>query len=212
MRPIVFGALLLLAVVSASASSAALFTVDLVAGSGDGLLTVDSATGLEWLDVTTTVGQAYSAVESGPFVGSLGFRFASAAEVEGLWINAGAEGTFTNDSSSNVSVLNYDAAILLLDLMGCSQLVGCDGVGQTWHIAMYGPSSHNVSAALIAASLPPTSDAAMWLDFGQTVDFPRRADVGSYLVRAVPEAAASTMLALGVLGLMAYRFAAAVVR
>jgi len=208
MRPTVIGFAALLTLSVPSLGRAALYAADLVARSGDGLLTVDTASGLEWLDVTATVGQTYDAVASGPYVGSLGFRFATGAEVEALWRDAGAEGTFTNDTGSNIDAANYGAAILLIDLMGCtSQLVGeaCDGVSQNWNIAMYGPGSpdpHLVSAAIVDAYGPPDIDAgraAMWLDFGPTVDLPSRPDVGSYLVRAVPESNAPAMLALGVL-------------
>lgn len=187
-------------------SNATLIAADLVPGSGDALLTVDSMTQLEWLDVTATVGQSYADILAGSYVSALGFRFASASEVEALWLNAGAGGTFSNNVGSNIDPANFDAAVLLIDLMGCtSQLVGepCDGMQQNWHIAMYGdpPSSPAlVAAAVVDAFGPPDSragGAAMWLDFGPTVDLLSRPDVGSYLVRPVPEPHTSVLVAVG---------------
>ena len=45
-------------------ASAALIEQDLFT-SGDGLITLDTSTGLEWLDVTETLGQTYNAVAAG---------------------------------------------------------------------------------------------------------------------------------------------------
>lgn len=195
-------------------AQAALITADLVPGTGDALLTVDTATQLEWLDVTATVGQSYAGVLSGQYVSPLGFRFASASEVETLWLNAGAGGSFTNNVGSNITPANFDAAVLLVDLMGCtSHLVGdlCDGMQQNWHIAMYGdpPSSPElVDAAVVDYFGPPDSragGAAMWLDFGPTVDLLSRPDVGSYLVRAVPEPSTALLISLGLVIMVATR-------
>lgn len=187
-------------------SNAALIEADLVPGSGDTLLTVDSVTQLEWLDVTATVGQSYADVLAGSYASTLGFRFASALEVEALWLNAGAGGTFSHNVGSNIDPANFDAAVLLIDLMGCtSQLVGepCDAMQQNWHIAMYGDPPATpalVAAAIVDAFGPPDSragGAAMWLDFGPTVDLLSRPDVGSYLVRPVPEPNTSALVAVG---------------
>ena len=54
---------------------------------GDGLITRDTVTGLEWLDLTETNGMTFDEVSvllNGPLVG---WRYASTAETIGLWLN-----------------------------------------------------------------------------------------------------------------------------
>jgi len=57
---------------------------------GDGLLTVDSDTGLAWLDLTQTSGLSFDAVAAGAWQAQ-GFRFATLDETNGL-VRAGARG------------------------------------------------------------------------------------------------------------------------
>ena len=45
--------------------SATLISTDLIEGSGDGLLTFDTETLLEWLDLTETTNQSYNDVMAG---------------------------------------------------------------------------------------------------------------------------------------------------
>ena len=65
----------------ANPASAALIEQDLFAA-GDGLITFDDQTGLEWLDLTETTNLSYNDVETdgGGWL-SLGFRHATGAEV-----------------------------------------------------------------------------------------------------------------------------------
>lgn len=72
-----------------SLASAALSSSDWLEP-GDGLLTVDSDTGLAWLDLTQTSGLSFDAVAAGTWQ-ALGFRFATLDETNGL-VRAGARG------------------------------------------------------------------------------------------------------------------------
>lgn len=83
------GAGLLLGLVPTGASAMTLSSADLFT-SGDGLLTRDSATSLEWLDLTATTGLSRVDVlaDVGGWI-SLGFRLATRAEVDSLWIDLG---------------------------------------------------------------------------------------------------------------------------
>jgi hypothetical protein len=191
-------------VMCAGVSHAALISDDLSAP-GDGLLTRDQSTRLDWLDVTATVGQSRSSVLAGPFA-ALGFRYATETEVLQLWQDAGAVGPWNNNVGSNYSIPNFRAANLLIDLMGCtSQLVGdpCDGANQNFHIGLFG--SDPTDAALVDYFGPPdplrAGAAAMWIDFGPTVDVLHRPDVGSYLVRPfrVPEPSALSIALLAII-------------
>jgi hypothetical protein len=71
-------------------STAGLIQIDALVA-GDGLITRDTDTGLEWLDVTFTTSRSYidvnAALASDPFLG--GFRRATGVEVNQLLVNAG---------------------------------------------------------------------------------------------------------------------------
>ncbi|HLO40760.1 MAG TPA: hypothetical protein VK176_07035 [Phycisphaerales bacterium] len=75
---------------AAPLAHAGLTSLDL-ANPGDGLLTLDSTTGLRWLDLTQTRNFSYNAMELELQPGGLfdGFRRASAAEVDVLFTSAG---------------------------------------------------------------------------------------------------------------------------
>lgn len=68
----VFVALLLL---QTGQASAVLISADYSSGSGDGLLTRDTDSGLDWLDITLTVNQTYDQVRTGTWY-LQGFRHA----------------------------------------------------------------------------------------------------------------------------------------
>ena len=59
--------------------------------SGDGLLTLDEATNLEWLDVTASVQRSYSDIATQLSAGGnfAGFRYATLGEMETLFLHAG---------------------------------------------------------------------------------------------------------------------------
>lgn len=99
---------------------AELLEIDLVPGSGDGLLTLDTDTGLEWLDLTATsdpAGQSYNAVAAGfgGFTTEQGFRFATVSEVLILFDNAGVIALNTGFVSANFAPVSQ-----LIGLLGCT--------------------------------------------------------------------------------------------
>ncbi len=55
---------------------------------GDGLITRDKMSQLDWLDVTQTVNQTYDQVRTGPYYAA-GFRHATKAELQTLFLHAG---------------------------------------------------------------------------------------------------------------------------
>lgn len=185
---------------------AALISSDL-AVTGDGLLTRDTQIGIEWLDVTATVGQSRATVMSGAYFTQHGFRYATEGELLTLWTNAGASGPFLNNFGIGTYAGNFAAANLLIQLMGCTSAVlgkACDGTDQNWHIGFFGTNS--TDAALVDFFGPPdprAGTAAMWTDFGPTVDILNRPDVGSFLVRAIPEPSAALLFLSSLLGISA---------
>jgi hypothetical protein len=114
MRELVIGALgLLLAV---SPASAALIEVDLFT-QGDKLLTLDTSTGLEWLDLTVTENESYNSIIGGfgGFITGEGFRYATEAEIAALRGQAGIV-----DLTGTSVAANRTGVDLLLLLMGCT--------------------------------------------------------------------------------------------
>lgn len=102
----------------ATPASAILIEADLVSGSGDGFITRDTDTGLEWLDLTLTLGQSYNNVAGGfgGFTG-MGFSFAKQSQVVELVSSAGL------DVIGPGSFFYFNSVKTLMDLVGCA--VGC---------------------------------------------------------------------------------------
>lgn len=97
---------------------------------GDGLLTFDTDTGLEWLDLTQTVGWSYNQTLVSSLVVSNGFRFATEVDLRTLYEAAGIP-TFAGQSS--YSTANAAGVALLLSLVGCTtQCVVGAPAGQGW--------------------------------------------------------------------------------
>jgi hypothetical protein len=103
---------LLLSVGLASDAKALLVQVDLVSP-GDALLTRDTATGLDWLDLTLTTGLTYA--QANTQFGGQGFRHATLTEVAQLFTAAGV-----SSFSQTWTTQNLAPAQQLLGLLGCT--------------------------------------------------------------------------------------------
>lgn len=84
-----------------------------------GNVTRDSSTGLEWLDLTETVGRSYLDVSNQFDVGEefAGWRYATESEVQVLWQNFG----LTTGTTERVSILDtpkYDAFVSAVNTLG----------------------------------------------------------------------------------------------
>jgi len=198
---------------------AALIEIDLYS-SGDALLTRDTRTGLEWLDISQTVGMSYGEVLTSNYVSNMSFRYANQQELISLYDNAGGSGDYFIPRSSNgnyngVPVAeNYNAAMVLLNLMGCtSYIVGqeCDYNDQDWHIGMYGSQVTDgvqlASTVTAYNNLPPYGNAgAIWLDHSEASPERITDDYGSYLVRTspVPIPATAWLFTSGLISLIGF--------
>lgn len=114
-------ALSLLGISFPASTHAALITRDFAAGSGDALLTYDSDTGLEWLDATITDGRSFTEVKAGwgGWTTTSGFRYATMAELRGLFVSAGVTPNFSYDTYSTPGDVTYvDRIIALTRLLG----------------------------------------------------------------------------------------------
>jgi len=111
MKVIIRALVLLAGITSLSSAHATLIKSDLGA-IGDGLLTVDTATGLEWLDVTATLGLSFNQAIASDFATSQGFKHATASEILSLFDAA----ALTNSPARLAG--NYAGGVLLVGLMG----------------------------------------------------------------------------------------------
>lgn len=186
---------------ASQASATTLMSADLNAA-GDGLLTVDSATSLQWLDLTATVGQSRADVLGGSYAAQ-GFRYATQDEVLKLWQDAGSTVTTTDFTST---VADFTPASGLIDLMGCtssviSYAVGCavkNGFSNDyWNLGLFGAGPRDVAFVGYVQGLSfydtEAGHGQFYLGYGQepeeSVNITTRQDIGSYLVRAVPVSA-----------------------
>jgi len=98
-------------------ANAALIEKDLFA-IGDGLVTLDTDTNLEWLDLTQTLNLSHDQIIAGAggWTG-IGFTYATTTQVTALFIASDPLNVIINSSTSD----NFAGASLLLDLMGCTE-------------------------------------------------------------------------------------------
>ena len=103
----------------------ALLEADWMPGSGDGLLTLDTNTGLEWLDLTVTENMSVTTVSAqfGSGGSYEGFQYASAGEVGQLFTDAGLTAFTTTFATvgSNSEPVQLAAAESLQALWGITK-------------------------------------------------------------------------------------------
>jgi cysteine-rich repeat protein len=187
----------LLSILLASPSLATLEEIDLLAP-GDGLVTRDSASGLDWLDVPQTAGLTYNQVLGGAG-GWLtqGWRHATAQEICDLFEQyairpascpSGATGPVSGDHTSQL--------IALLGATGGTGAPPCFACAQ-WTVGLYddggGPAIGQAFLEFIQPNLtPPTSASSVGNDQVGVSDPPPDPGVpdlsgrGHFLVRAEP--------------------------
>jgi hypothetical protein len=165
---------------------------------GDGNLTYDSATNLEWLDLTCTLNLSYYSAAN-RLQDMPGFRYATSSEVAEFITNAGV--TFPNNQQ-----LDDSEALSALQ--------------KKWGITQEAPwafTSNIITGELLtnswvqAVMLSNTFDPEGMPDLALTSAFWASGSVipsGSALVRevAIPEPSSIALASLGIVGLLAHQF------
>lgn len=100
-----------------------LIQLDLIPGSGDQLLTYDSQTRLEWLNLTATANCSYLDVLAGlgGFTTTFGLGFATSAQVTALYRHAGVR-KFSGPTAA-IDNTNHFGIQVLQDLMNGKSMV-----------------------------------------------------------------------------------------
>lgn len=154
----------------------------------NGMSAIDTGTGLEWLDLTQTLGLTWNQVEASSFVTVDGYAHATDEQVIQLFQNAGF---LTTDNTSNAA--NDPAAATLLGALGCTQFCGtANALGRgfaDWDGTFTTRPFYRASA--LGAAAATTSLLSSNLDLSD-------ASAGHYLVRAVvPEPGTALLVGAG---------------
>lgn len=125
-------------------------------GAGDALLTYDSSTDLQWLDVTVTAGLSYEDVVNGvgnDWLDGYGFRYASVNEVDQFFRQSGWDGVPDWRPES------FLAATAILELWGsmASIQAGADFVG-----AITGDDAHGSSSKKLYSIVSLSHPSGTW--------------------------------------------------
>jgi len=201
-------ALLLFALSNCSSSASPLALVD------QGLLTYDPNTGLQWLDVTQSVGRDYNDVSSQFGVGGdfYGYRYATAGELGGLFADGGlviGEGCRGGEGSPLALYETQGLALIgLLGNTGSSYTYGitgdrpCDDIFLCANAAP-SPLDDKPNLGFLAVGGSVTAAPHHSWDLDEHDPNFNYNDTGSFLVVAVPAPGSLPLLATG-LGLMGW--------
>lgn len=175
----------------------ALIQKDLVPGSGDQLLTLDTETNLEWLNLTVTTNRSASEVLGG--FGALttthGFRYATGADLGTLYAHAGitkglSEPAFTPSPNDG---RNHTGIEVLLDLMNGKQYAAAPSSNTQSKITSHGINGGNPQWFVRFLSLNITKPMNSHTEVNPLLSLDQRAPhIGSYLVRAVSASSAAS--------------------
>jgi hypothetical protein len=174
---------------------------------GDNLLTLDTATGLEWLNVPLTANVSYDAVSAGfgGYATTLGFRYATTADIATLFSDAGVvQGNIWG--YWNFGNPYYLASDHLISLLGVTHPF--DGLS----VCTMGFTAGAGGAFDCINSHADSIAFAVWPGFPYGPS-DSAADVGSFLVRTanqspVPEPSDLALLGtgLGIIGMFRRKF------
>lgn len=188
-------------------AQATLLEQDLFAA-GDGLITLDTDTGFEWLDVDQTRGLSYNQAATSAFVTVEGFRHANTDEVLELYVNGGLD-TFGIGGSFS----NFAGAQLLIDLLGCTNFCETGDpthIQEGWADIVPFNATHALFPYLAADVVNGVGTGDCLIADIVCSPLPKTMDIsvlGNYLIRStqtteIPEPATLFLFGIGLLGLV----------
>jgi hypothetical protein len=172
---------------------------------GANTLTIDTSSGLAWLNVTLTAGMSYNQVLAATLPGGefQGFRYATAPEVLALYNDAGipGRGIYPVSTPAAQSIRSLVSLVgVTFTQYGNPGAIGItgtvDSAGVELSSALY-CTMENGTTGYLVTGVP--SDAT---GYGVTYGTPT---VGSWLVYSVPEPASCCIVALSGLSLLLFR-------
>ena len=199
----------------ASSAHAALISIDLAAP-GDDLITRDTGSGLDWLDLTVTTGYSQNDIEAdvGGWL-SAGWRYATGAEVCGLFNSLGHASSPCPEPSPGASVpLEFPVSGTIvqnhLDFLGTTWFRQTDGVDHSYAIGNFDNGDEIGDFLFDRAVVERQEYTRIEIDRGRAdvwtrysggpgiTHATRNERIGHYLVRAVaPEPVAWALLLVG---------------
>lgn len=183
---------------------------------GDKLLTIDPNTGLAFLDPKATAGLSYNQALGSPFVLQQGFQFASVAQVQQLFRDAGITnftGQFNTPDLNVVTdfVNNFIGSIIPGEATITAPAFAATVIAGDYAFTAASGNTSTVigidyqTAAESATGQPDARTILNFASFPLTMPAPI---VGSFLVRsaptAIPEPAGTGLLALALLAAMGF--------
>jgi hypothetical protein len=176
----------------AAAPARALLVEADLAAPGDGLLTIDTGSGLAWLDWSYAAGMSVNQVSAQLLPGGAleTFRYATNAEVTTFWQNAGIPDV---PDITEANLAPVQALIELLGVTFASSLVAAGSVGFT---------SETLNGLRFEATLADRTpfDGLGQATFNRTVgitDDSQEPSRGHALVRSIPEPGSALLLLAG---------------
>jgi hypothetical protein len=174
-------------------------------------LTIDTTSGLAWLDVSLTTGWSHLQVLAATHVGGAfeGFRCATAQEVVALFASAGVPGVgFYPDTSPSMQPI-----LAVITLVGATSsqserpgvyaMSGTElGANTVWGLGATSVSINGAGGYLVSG--PGAPAGLEGTGYGYTTSY---SDLGNWLVRPVPEASPWRLGVVGVLTCWGWRWA-----
>lgn len=167
---------------------------------GDGAITYDTATGLQWLDLGASFNRSFDDVSTQLGAGGdfQGFRYATEAEVRVLFADAGIP-----DLSGSWSPANYQPVLYLQSLIGITRgsfgesfgATGDQGVNPSYLLGIGLQQQSNPASSVYQQARVLVND---------TIATDQTAFLSHWLVKPVPVPSATWLFGAGLLGLTGF--------
>jgi hypothetical protein len=170
---------------------------------GPGTITRDTATNLDWLDLTLSTNYTWSQIDSLTQTGGLfeGFVFADASKIRQFWEDAGID---TTQVGQGLSAQLYQPVSDLVALLGITyQLPGDPQIYSMAFSTTFDPGYENPAVYGLRAN-DSTGTASIFVRYNRDTNTPE-SYIGGYLYRPVPIPKAIWLMATGLIGILGLR-------